>query len=109
VSARATDIDDTAATTATTTATATATGLRLMPSGCAADADTLTPERPADGRGADGSSRGSEKAATATETGNVRRSVTMTSNNNCNYYIIVTLRYSRFEERERLERKRKSV
>lgn len=70
VSARAADIDDTAATTATTTATATATGLRLMPSGCAADADTAAPKRPADG-GTSESSRESEKGATATKPGSV--------------------------------------
>jgi len=71
VSAKAPDIDDTAATAATTTATATATGLRLMPSGCAADADTAAPKLPADG-GTGKSSRGSEKVATATKTGSVR-------------------------------------
>jgi len=49
VSAKATDIDDTAAAMATTTATATATGLRLMPSGYAANADTAAPKRPAEG------------------------------------------------------------
>lgn len=72
VSAKAADMDDTAATAATTTATATATGLRLMPSGCAADADTAAPKRPADGRTSE-SSRGSVKAATATKTGSDQR------------------------------------
>ncbi|CAI6365697.1 unnamed protein product [Macrosiphum euphorbiae] len=72
VSAKVPDINDTAATVATTTATATATGLRLMPSGCAADADTAAPKRPANG-GTSGSSRGSEKGATATKPGSVTR------------------------------------
>lgn len=82
VSAKAPDIDDTAARAATTTATATATGLRLMPSGCAADADTAAPKRPADG-GTNKSSRGSEKRATATKPGN-RPAITTTTMTNDN-------------------------